>query len=112
MPLTFHELTKRQGEVAALLIEGKLSNKEMGEALGVTERTVKWHVAAVFKKYNVRSRVELSRVVNDHQHNFFGQLLSILNEEESIRLQRRASNYRFLGLAERLAQELGRREGW
>jgi DNA-binding NarL/FixJ family response regulator len=50
-------LTPRQHEVLALLVEGK-SNREIAEALGLSENTVKVHLAAVFRALGVSSRTE------------------------------------------------------
>jgi DNA-binding NarL/FixJ family response regulator len=48
-------LTSRESEIIRLLTEG-LSNKEIGNNLGITERTVKFHVANVFAKLGVHDR--------------------------------------------------------
>jgi DNA-binding NarL/FixJ family response regulator len=45
-------LTSRESEIIRLLTEG-LSNKEIGNSLSITERTVKFHVANVFAKLGV-----------------------------------------------------------
>lgn len=50
-------LTPREIEVLALLAEG-LGNKEIAARLGITDHTVKTHVAAVFTKLGVSSRAE------------------------------------------------------
>jgi len=50
-------LTPRQGDVLALLIEGK-SNKAICRVLNLAEPTVKNHVTAVLKALNVRTRTE------------------------------------------------------
>ena len=51
-------LTKREGEVVGLLVQG-LSNKEIAGRLGLSEQTVKNHVARIMVKVEVRNRVEL-----------------------------------------------------
>jgi len=56
-------LTDREREVAETVARGA-SNKEIGRALGITERTVKAHVGAVLEKLHVRDRLQLSLVVN------------------------------------------------
>lgn len=48
-------LTEREKEVLVCLVEG-LSNKEIGEKLFISEKTVKIHVSKIFKKLNVKSR--------------------------------------------------------
>lgn len=50
-------LTVREREVLRLLADGQ-SNKAIGRALGITERTVKHHVQAVLRKLGVASRTE------------------------------------------------------
>ncbi|MBI3915748.1 MAG: response regulator transcription factor [Betaproteobacteria bacterium] len=51
------QLTEREGEVLALMLEGK-SNKLICRKLGVTEATVKNHVTAILKALNVTNRTE------------------------------------------------------
>lgn len=50
-------LSPREVEVLHLLRKG-LSNPAIGKALGVTERTVKWHVAGILEKLGARDRTE------------------------------------------------------
>jgi DNA-binding NarL/FixJ family response regulator len=50
-------LTSRQLEVLKLLIQGK-TNKTIGQRLGLSEGTVKIHMAAIFRALNVRNRTE------------------------------------------------------
>ena len=53
-----HELlTERQVDVMRLLAEGK-PNKVIARDLGISEGTVKIHLAAIFRALNVRNRVE------------------------------------------------------
>lgn len=56
-------LSKRELEVARTVAGGS-SNKEIARQLGITERTVKAHVGAVFQKLKVRDRLHLALVVN------------------------------------------------
>jgi DNA-binding NarL/FixJ family response regulator len=51
--------TAREKEVLELLVGGR-SNKEIGAALGIEERTVKAHIAKLMRKNGVRNRLELS----------------------------------------------------
>ena len=48
----------RQQEIADLLVTGK-TNREIADALGITEGTMKIHLATMFNKAQVRNRVEL-----------------------------------------------------
>jgi FixJ family two-component response regulator len=57
----FEELTPREREVFDLLVTGML-NKQVGAALGTTERTVKAHRAQIMHKLRVSSVAELVHV--------------------------------------------------
>ena len=58
-------LTARESEVAAFLSEG-LSNREMAEALSISEHTVKSHLKAIFQKTGVASRAQaVARITGD-----------------------------------------------
>ena len=54
-------LTIREREVLAAVAEG-LTNREIGERLFISERTVGVHVGHIFDKLQVRTRVQASRV--------------------------------------------------
>lgn len=51
-------LSAREAQVAETVAAG-LSNKEVAAKLGITERTVKAHLGAVFEKLGVRDRLQL-----------------------------------------------------
>ena len=51
--------TDREKQVLELLVAGR-SNKEIGSALGIEERTVKAHVAKLMRKVGVQNRIALS----------------------------------------------------
>lgn len=51
-------LSLSEQRVANMIAEGK-SNAEIGEALGVTEKTVKFHLTNIYAKENVRTRAQL-----------------------------------------------------
>jgi DNA-binding NarL/FixJ family response regulator len=51
--------TDREKEVLGMLVAGR-SNKEIGSALGIEERTVKAHVAKLMRKVGVQNRIALS----------------------------------------------------
>ncbi|MBM7706782.1 DNA-binding NarL/FixJ family response regulator [Chryseomicrobium aureum] len=55
---TENMLTERERDVLICLVEG-LTNKEIGERLFVSEKTVKIHVSNIFKKLNVKSRSQV-----------------------------------------------------
>jgi DNA-binding NarL/FixJ family response regulator len=56
-------LTTREREIAGL-VAGGASNKEIAARLGVTERTVKAHLTAVFRKLGVTDRLRLALYLN------------------------------------------------
>ncbi len=62
--------TDREKEVLELLVAGR-SNKEIGQALGIEERTVKAHVAKLMRKVGVKNRIELS--VHAITHSLVGE---------------------------------------
>lgn len=57
---TSHRLTERQIEVLRLLERG-LSNKEIGLALDLSEKTVKVHVSAIFRVLDVVNRTQAAK---------------------------------------------------
>jgi DNA-binding NarL/FixJ family response regulator len=52
-------LSEREAEVAREVVAGH-SNKEIARVLGITERTVKAHLGAIFVKLGVRDRLQLA----------------------------------------------------
>ncbi|MNS48111.1 Transcriptional regulatory protein DegU [compost metagenome] len=56
-------LTERETTVARYAASGQ-ANAEIAEALGITERTVKAHLSAVFEKLNVSDRLQLALLVH------------------------------------------------
>ncbi len=61
-PGTLSPLTSREREIAQLVGEGA-RNKEIAERLQVTEKTVKAHLTAVFRKLGLSSRSQLALFV-------------------------------------------------
>jgi DNA-binding CsgD family transcriptional regulator len=53
-----NKLSRRELEVTQLLLQGK-SNKLIALALGISERTVEFHLKNVYAKFKVSSRMEL-----------------------------------------------------
>ena len=51
------ELSARELEVLKLIVNGR-SNREIGEALGISEATVKWHVNIILSRLNVSDRTQ------------------------------------------------------
>jgi non-specific serine/threonine protein kinase len=58
-PRTPVELTRREYEVAALVARGR-SNRQIADALVITEKTAKNHVARILDKLSVHSRTEIA----------------------------------------------------
>lgn len=57
-PEALSELTERENEVARAVADG-LSNKLIAERCAISERTVKAHLTNIFKKLNIKDRVQL-----------------------------------------------------
>ena len=57
--VTYGTLTQREREVGHQIRTGK-SNREIARALCISERTVETHVAAIFRKLGVNSRVQIA----------------------------------------------------
>ena len=52
-----YQFSKREMDVISLLMQGK-SNKQIAHELGISSRTVEFHLGSIFTKLNVTSRVE------------------------------------------------------
>jgi DNA-binding CsgD family transcriptional regulator len=59
------KLTKRELEILRLVAEGG-SNAEIARGLWVTEQTVKFHLANVYRKIGVANRTEAARFAYLH----------------------------------------------
>jgi DNA-binding CsgD family transcriptional regulator len=59
-PVLIESLTPREHEVLALVADG-LRNRQIAERLGITEHTVKFHLASVFGKLSATSRTDAVR---------------------------------------------------
>lgn len=59
------QLSPREREVLSLVARG-LANKQIGRALGITERTVKVHLGNAFKRIGVGDRTSAALWVRDH----------------------------------------------
>ena len=51
------ELSPRELQVLELIVKGR-SNKEIGDALGISEATVKWHVNLILSRLGVADRTQ------------------------------------------------------
>ncbi len=57
--VVFKTLSEREQQIAQKILAG-MQNKLIAAELGITERTVKAHLTAIYKKLNVRNRLELT----------------------------------------------------
>lgn len=55
----------RQERRTLRLVASGLSNREVGDKLGIAEKTVKFHLASIFAKLDVRNRVEASLIARE-----------------------------------------------
>ncbi|WP_051305919.1 LuxR C-terminal-related transcriptional regulator [Desulfogranum mediterraneum] len=62
-PPLLEQLSNREYQIAGLVAEG-LSNLEIAAQLGITERTVKAHLSAIYAKTATRGRLNLALLVN------------------------------------------------
>jgi predicted ATPase/DNA-binding CsgD family transcriptional regulator len=89
-------LSPRQAEIAALIVRAR-SNGEIAESLSLSERTVENHVAEIFNKLGINSRVELvARLLGSGElgesplpagstnHNLPAQRTSLVGRESAI----------------------------
>ena len=51
------DLSSRELDILQLIVKG-LSNRQIGDTLGITEGTVKWHVNLLLSRLNVRDRTQ------------------------------------------------------
>lgn len=64
-PEDLPRLTRRELEILQLVSEGR-SNRQVAEILWVTDQTVKFHLANVYRKLGVRSRFDAARWARDN----------------------------------------------
>jgi len=60
-----HDLTARETDVLRLIAAG-LTNKEIGERLVLSHRTVEAHLYSIFNKLNVTTRSAATRYAIEH----------------------------------------------
>lgn len=59
------DLSRREEDILRLVAQGK-SNREVGEALDLQEKTVKHYMTSILQKLNVRNRVEAAMLAREH----------------------------------------------
>ena len=64
-PNPLDELSKREEEILKLVAQGK-SNREVGDALELQEKTVKHYMTSILEKLQVRNRVEAAMLARQH----------------------------------------------
>ncbi|MBE9526820.1 MAG: response regulator transcription factor [Proteobacteria bacterium] len=62
-----NKLSEREQEIAKHIYAGK-KNRDIAEELYISERTVKAHLTTIYKKLNIRNRLELSLILAE-KHN-------------------------------------------
>jgi two-component system, NarL family, nitrate/nitrite response regulator NarL len=67
----WQELTRRQRDVLALISEGK-PNKLIGDALTMSESTVKAHVKQIIKRLHVANRTQAALLATRPNHSGLG----------------------------------------
>jgi WD40 repeat protein/serine/threonine protein kinase len=107
-------LTPREQEVIRFILDGK-TNREIAELMTVELATVKWHVKQIYKKLNVRSRVqaivkarELNLVIGDNEESQvtgISRMLKPDNPYKGLRAFSSADEQDFFG-REKLVQKL------
>jgi two-component system, NarL family, nitrate/nitrite response regulator NarL len=60
----FSDLTPREEQILSILVEGR-SNKEIGNKLELSEKTIKHHLTNILQKLQVRNRVEAALLASD-----------------------------------------------
>jgi len=72
MLINNNQLTEREQDVVKLLLQGK-SNKQIALALGISNRTVEFHLSNIYAKLGVRSRSEvILKFTESHLRNSTG----------------------------------------
>jgi DNA-binding CsgD family transcriptional regulator len=61
------QFSEREKAVVELFLHGK-SNKQIALSLGVTQRTIEFHLGNIFAKLGVRSRSEAILMITSHNH--------------------------------------------
>ncbi|QRM30246.1 response regulator transcription factor [Microvirga sp. VF16] len=64
-PGSLPHLTPREQQILSILVQGR-SNKEIGNKLDLSEKTIKHHLTNILQKLRVRNRVEAALVASNH----------------------------------------------
>jgi two-component system, NarL family, nitrate/nitrite response regulator NarL len=68
VPDPFKELTEREREILRFISSG-LTNREIGERVFLSEKTIKHYVTSILQKLQVRSRVQAALFATRHNYN-------------------------------------------
>jgi two-component system nitrate/nitrite response regulator NarL len=69
-PDPMQELTQREREILGLIGSG-MTNREIGERIFLSEKTIKHYVTNILQKLQVRSRVEAALLASQHDETSF-----------------------------------------
>lgn len=61
-----YSFTKREQELIRLILKGK-SNQEIAEDLFISQNTVKHHISNIYKKANIKNRIQLLQLFNSEE---------------------------------------------
>lgn len=61
-----YELTKREHTILQLLMEGK-DNEEICQELSISVNTLKKHILNIYRKLGIRNRVQMFKMVREHE---------------------------------------------
>lgn len=65
----FVDLTSREEQILRLVCQGQ-SNKEIGDTIGLTEKTVKHYMTNILQKLHARNRLEAALIAREHLSQF------------------------------------------
>ena len=65
-PVAIEAFTNCENEILQWVTQG-LPNKEIAKRVGISERTVEFHITQIYRKLNLTSRVELAVWAKEHQ---------------------------------------------
>jgi DNA-binding NarL/FixJ family response regulator len=65
LPQKFVDLTMREEQILRFVCEG-LSNKEIGDHIGLSEKTIKYYMTNILHKLHARNRVEAALIAREH----------------------------------------------
>ena len=76
------EVSKAESRVVEFLKEG-YTNSQIADKLCVSEKTVKFHLTSIYKKYDVKSRSEFLALMNGHSKHERDLIVDNYNNKKS-----------------------------